>query len=80
MEKEIRRESVFPEGKTEEITGILKTSVLDSLEETMGVLANAWKDDEAANVFLTNLSIHHENIRAALRQLESAAQYLTDKK
>lgn len=66
-------ESIFNR-EAEEIAGMLKTSVLDPLDETAGVLGNVWTDDEAAKVFLTRLAAHRENIRAAHRQLEIAAQ------
>ena len=55
--------------KYEELNNLLQTSVLSPLENTIGVLRNAWTDDPAAAVFLKGLEREHDLIRDAMQQI-----------
>lgn len=71
-------DSVFKQEceKYEELSGTLQAAVLIPLENTIGTLRMAWKDDAASEIFLTRLYTHFEAIRAAQRQMQDTVREL----
>lgn len=68
----MRQGELFSVEKTEEMAAVLQSSVLNPLENTIGILRQGWTGDAASEIFCRRLDLHRENIQEICRQLREA--------
>lgn len=68
----MRQREYFSAEKTEEVAAALQSSVLNPLEDTIGILRKGWTGDTASEDFCRRLDLHRESIQEICRQLREA--------